>query len=412
MSVLGFERLDGGVTAPKGYKAAGVSAGIKQGGYKDIGLLVSEMPCKVAASFTSNKIKAAPVLFDMELLSKKTDISAIIVNSGNANCLTGEQGMSDAARMADLTQKAMELPSDSVLVASTGVIGEMLNMSRIEYGIEKLNRLIQRENNFIDFSNAIMTTDTRRKNFAVEFSLSDGTRASVGISAKGSGMIKPDLKTLHATMLVFISTDLAVSRELMTEALESSVDLSFNRMNVDNDTSTNDSVFLMSNGMAENAEITEKNEDYQIFLEALHHVCVEITKQLAKDGEGANKLVEVVVERAVTPSDAKRIVRAVSESYLVKTAIFGNNPNWGRLLTALGYSGAKFKEEKLRLAINGHVVFENGDINRSSEAAIMSEMANQEITILFDLGIGKHGYNGWTCDLSYDYVKINAHYYT
>ncbi len=404
---LGLKRLDGGVSAVQGFRVAGVSCGLKEGGYKDIGLLYSEKPCVTAAAYTQNDIKAHPVLLNMT--RAKNNISAIIVNSGCANCLVGTQGDLDAQEMADLTEERLGLRKGQALVASTGAIGQALNMQRVRYGIEKLCNAIPYENDNRNFATSIMTTDTRVKSIAYSRTIG-GKTVSLGITAKGSGMIKPDLKVLHATMLVFISTDVKISQEMLEEALEDANEYAYNRINVDNDTSTNDSVFLLSNGLAGNKEIKAKDEDFEAFKEMLTLASQEMSKMLVRDGEGANKLVFLTVKGAKTVADAQKACRAISDSYLVKTALFGNSPNWGRIMAALGYAHVKFNLEKIRLSFNDHVLYENQKVNTVELSNAVTEMIANEMDITLDLGAGNKEYYMWTCDLSYDYVKINAHY--
>jgi glutamate N-acetyltransferase/amino-acid N-acetyltransferase len=402
-----YEKEEGGLTFPQGFHAAGVSCGIKEGGYKDIGIVFSDTPCVVAAAFTQNKVKAAPVLLDMQRLKNK--ISAIIVNSGNANCLTGKKGEEDALTMATETEKKLNLKPGSVLVASTGVIGEYLNMDRILYGINRITRNINYDDNYLNFSHSIMTTDTRTKNVAYSFKLG-GKAVKIGLTAKGAGMIKPVLAVPHATMLVFITTDAKIAKPLLEKALEKAIEVSFNRISVDNDTSTNDSVFLLANELAGNAEIVEENDDYRTFCEVLTVGCTDMAKLLVKDGEGASKLIKITINNAMTAGDAEKAARAIADSYLVKTAMFGGSPNWGRIVSALGYSGAKFDVSKLKLYINDLVIYENNTVNRPNKSQATSEMIPNEIHITLDLNLGNKSYFMWTCDLTYDYVKINAHY--
>ncbi len=404
--------LEGGITEPHGFRATGISCGLKDGGYKDLGLILSETPCEIACAFTKNKVKAAPVSFDISRCGN--NISAIVVNSGNANCLTGKTGDENTDEMAGMVEKNLSLSEGSVMVASTGVIGKKLIMDRVLYGIEKACKLIHTENDYRNFSNAIMTTDKKMKNVAYEFEL-NGKKVRIGATAKGAGMIKPDMETispggLHATMLVFITTDVSISSKMLILALDEAVGLSFNRISVDNDTSTNDSVFLMSNGLAENVKIDSENELYMIFKQVLVKVCQNIAKMIVKDGEGASKLIHIEIKEALTANDAEKIARAVADSYLVKTAVFGQSPNWGRILAALGYSGAKFELSKIKLQINGLVIFENGDVNHANESKAGSEMLSPEIEIIINLGIGRKDYFMWTSDLTCDYVKINANY--
>lgn len=399
--------LEGGITEPLGFKATGVSCGLKDGGYKDIGLVFSKTPCTTASLFTKNRVKAAPVNLDISRCNNP--ISAIIVNSGNANCLTGRTGDENALSMASQVEKYLTLKEGSVLVASTGVIGRKLIMDRVNYGIEKICNLIKTENNYKNFSNAIMTTDKKMKNCAYEFELG-GRKVKIGGSAKGAGMIKPVLESPHATMLVFITTDASISGDMLRLALKEAADLSFNRISVDNDTSTNDSVFLMANGEAGNPPIEKDGDDYKIFSQALIKLCRYLAKMIVKDGEGSSKFIEISVINALTVSDAEKIARAVGDSFLVKTAIFGQNPNWGRILSALGYSDAKFELSQISLKINDLVIFEKGDVNRANESLASGELLSPEIRITLDIGIGKRGSFLWTCDLTCDYVNINANY--
>jgi glutamate N-acetyltransferase/amino-acid N-acetyltransferase len=399
--------LEGGVNSPKGFRATGVSCGLKEGGYKDIALLYSAVPCETVCAFTQNKVKAAPILVNLERVGNK--IQAIITNSGNANCVTGEEGLRNAQEMVELTEKHLDLATGSAMAASTGVIGRQLDMDKIRYGIQRICNAIKADNDVRSYATAIMTTDTKIKTLACEFSLGD-VPVRIGITAKGAGMIKPNLKIPHATMLVYITTDVAISREMLTLALDEAIGLSFNRISVDNDTSTNDSVFLLANGMAENVPITKEGEDFQLFKEALTKVCQEVAKMIVRDGEGATKLVKIDVKNALTSTDAEKIARSVADSYLVKTAIFGQNPNWGRILAAMGYSGAKFELERVVVSLNEHVLFANGEPQKSGIVQADVAMRENEITITIDLAIGHKDYFVWTCDLSHDYIKINAHY--
>ena len=400
--------LENGLIEPKGFRATGVSCGLKEGGFKDVGLVISETPCDAACSFTKNKIKAAPVMLDIARVDNK--ISAVVVNSGNANCLTGKIGDENALEMTRMIENGLSIPEGSAMVASTGVIGRKLMMDRVQYGLEKLCRSIRVENDVKNFAHAIMTTDKKMKNVAYEFEI-EGVPVRIGGSAKGAGMIKPDMASPpHATMLVFINTDAAISRELLRKALNDAVEVSFNRISVDNDTSTNDSVFLLANGMAGNNLIDKENESYEIFRQVLIKVCQTLGKMVVKDGEGATKLVHIVIKNALTDSDAVKIARAVADSYLVKTAIFGQSPNWGRILAAVGYSGAKFDVSRIKLSWNDLVIFENGDSIKANESKAVGEMASPEMQVTIDLGLGRKEYFLWTSDLTCDYVKINANY--
>ncbi len=404
---LQLKVLEGGIAEPAGFRATGISCGLKEGGYKDVGLILSKVPCETACVFTKNKIKAAPVLLDIS--RNNNPISAIIANSGNANCLTGKTGDENALAMSGLVERSLSLKEGSVMVASTGVIGRKLIMDRVIYGIEKVCNLIKTENDYKNFSNAIMTTDKKMKNCAYEFEI-NGRPIRIGGTAKGAGMIKPNLESPHATILVFITTDASITREMLNLALKEAVDLSFNRISVDNDTSTNDSVFLMANGQAGNEKISSDNDSLKIFKQVLIKVCQNLAKMIVKDGEGASKVINITVTNALTSTDAEKIARAVGDSYLVKTAIYGQSPNWGRILAALGYSGAKFNVSQIKLSINDLVIFEKGDVNKANESKATGEMLSPEINISLDIGIGKKEYFLWTCDLTCDYVKINASY--
>lgn len=409
MSEMTVRIIEGGVNTPKGFRTNGVACGLKEKETvtKDVGVILSEVPCVTSCTFTGNQVKAAPVHYDMA--RRDNAIQAVIVNSGNANCLTGQTGMDNAAEMARMTEEGLGLSRDSVLVCSTGVIGRKLNMDRVKYGVEKVCNLVKKESELKNFAHAIMTTDMKMKTVAYEFELS-GKTVTIGATAKGAGMIKPQMALPHATMLVFISTDAAISKPMLDKALGDAVEFSFNRISVDNDTSTNDTVIIMANGKAENPEITADNEDFKLFKRVLVEVCQTLGKLMVKDGEGATKCVHIVVKGAATSADAEKAARAVADSYLVKTAMFGQSPNFGRILAALGYSGAKFDLEKTTLFINDLAVFENGQVNRSAESLAPSEMIPNDIRLTLDLGVGKKEYFVWTSDLSYDYVKINAHY--
>ena len=282
-------------------------------------------------------------------------------------------------------------------------------MDRVNYGIEKICTLIKTESNYKNFSNAIMTTDKKMKNVAYEFEL-DGKTVRIGGTAKGAGMIKPVLEAPHATMLVFLTTDALISGDMLKRALNGAVDISFNRISVDNDTSTNDSVFLMANGVAENKLIESDGDNFKFFREALTKVCQSLAKMVVKDGEGASKFINITINNAATVSDAEKAARAIGDSFLVKTAIFGQNPNWGRILAALGYSDAKFDISRLTLNINDLVIYEKGDVNRANESLAAGELLSPEIRITLDLAAGKEEYFLWTSDLTCDYVKINANY--
>ncbi|MGC8765205.1 MAG: bifunctional glutamate N-acetyltransferase/amino-acid acetyltransferase ArgJ [Brevinematia bacterium] len=399
---------NGGICSVKGFRANGIASGLKELSFKDMGLIYSDTPCDVAALFTKNKVKAAHIFVDAERLNNK--ISAIIVNSGNANCLTGEIGIKNATEMAAAVEKNLGLQEGSVLVASTGVIGKFLNMDVVFYGIERLCRIIKTESDEKNFSHAIMTTDRKVKTAAVEFEV-DGVKVRIGGAVKGAGMIKPDMGEMpHATMLAFLVTDANIEKKALKEALIEATDLSFNRISVDNDTSTNDSVFILANGRAENTCITTNSKEYEVFKQNLINICQWLAKMIVKDGEGATKVVRINVKNALTEADAFKIARAIGESYLVKTAIFGQSPNWGRIIAAIGYSGGKFDLKKLKLYFNDLLIFSDGTVVTENESKAGNEMTSNEMAITVDIDLGRREYFMWTSDLTCDYVKINASY--
>ena len=336
--------IDGGVTAPKGFLASGIYCGIKQGSVKkDLALIYSEVPAKASGMFTKNKVKGAPIYICKDHLSNKK-AQAIIINSGNANTCTGDDGLSKAKKMTALQAKALNLKADDVLVASTGVIGVPLNIDAIKDGIPLLTEKLSKKGNQ-DAASAIMTTDTFMKELAAEFYIGD-TKVTLGTMAKGSGMIEPNM----GTMLSFITTDISISPQLLDEALKSTVTITYNRVSVDGDTSTNDSIFILANGQANNPTITEKDENYYTFVNVLKEINTIMAKNIAKDGEGATKLLECQVIGATNEKDAVLFGKSVINSSLVKTAMFGSDANWGRILCALGYANVDLKAvlEKLK----------------------------------------------------------------
>lgn len=408
-----MKTCDGGVTAALGFMAAGVHCDVKgvqdaegtQSTRRDLALIVSESPATAAAMFTKNQFKAAPVLFDQQQLAASQQIAAIVANSGNANACTGERGMQDCRRMAEKTAEAVSCEPVQVLVASTGVIGRFLPIDRICNGIEGAAASLAREHHSHAME-AIMTTDTRPKEYAVEVETSQGTYR-IGGMAKGSGMIKPNM----ATMLTFLTTDAGLSRAALDAALRQSVERSFHRISVDNDTSTNDTVVLLANGKA-GIPIETGTLEYDQFCEALATVCTELAKMLVRDGEGTTKLIEIRLQHAASPEDALTGARAIADSYLVKTAIFGNDPNWGRIICALGYSGIHQVPELVTVALNGLQILGKNFANTFDEAEARKALNTDEVVIDIDLGVGEHSTTFWTSDLSYEYVKINAEYTT
>ena len=402
--------IEGGVTAAKGFWAAGVEAAVKYQNRKDMALIYSETPCKVAGTFTTNVVKAAPVLWDKKIVEESPFAQAVVVNSGVANACTGKQGMDCCKAEAECAGRLLGIPADSVLVASTGVIGMQLPVDRITAGIEKLAAAkADTLEAGLDAAKAIMTTDTVHKQIAVEVEIG-GKTVTLGAMCKGSGMIHPNM----CTMLGFVTTDVNISKEMLQKAVSAAVVDSFNMISVDGDTSTNDTLLVLANGQAENAEITEEGTDYDSFCEALNYITVFLAKKMAGDGEGATCLFEAKVVGAANKEDARILAKSVVCSSLSKAAIFGHDANFGRFLCALGYSGAQFDPENVDLYFesqSGKIhIFGNGSAYDYSEEEATKILSDPEVTVLADMHMGDAEATAWGCDLSYDYVKINADY--
>ena len=399
---------NGGITSPKGFLASGIHCGLKKNSLKmDLALIYSEVPATAAGVYTKNKVKGAPIYITKEHLSNKK-AQAIIINSGNANTCNGEDGLSKAKKMTQVQAKLLNLKTDNVLVASTGVIGVPLNIDAIKNGIPILTEKLSK-NGSDDAASAIMTTDTFKKQFGATFTL-NGKTITIGAMAKGSGMIEPNM----GTMLSFITTDLNISGELLSEALKESVSISYNRVSVDGDTSTNDMVLIMANALALNEKIESKNEDYYTFLKVLNELNIIIAKNIAKDGEGASKLIECNVNSAKTVKDADALSKSVINSSLVKTAMFGSDANWGRVLCALGYSKINFDPSKVDIYFKsaaGEIqVCSQGGSLEFDETKAKEILLKPEINIIVNMNSGEASSIAWGCDLSYDYVKINGDY--
>ena len=402
--------IDGGVTAAKGFEAAGAEAAIKYQNRKDMAMVYSKVPCKAAGTFTTNVVKAAPVLWDRDIVTNSEYAQAVVVNAGIANACTGKQGLDYCRREAEVTGRLLGIPAEAVLVGSTGVIGMQLPMDRIEAGIAKL---VEAKSDTLEAGHtaacSIMTTDTISKEIAVSFEL-DGKEITVGGMSKGSGMIHPNM----CTMLAYITTDMAISKELLQEALSTSVVDTFNMITVDGDTSTNDTCLVMANGMAGNTEVTKKGEAYDRFFEALNYVCTYLAKKMAGDGEGATKLFEAKVVNARSKEDARTLSRAIVGSNLSKAAIYGCDANFGRFLCAMGYSGAQFDQNDVELFFeseNGRLqVFDHGTPIVFDEEKALQIMKADAVTVYVDMHEGEAEATAWGCDLTYDYVKINADY--
>ena len=405
-----MQYIDGGVTAATGFRAASTAAGIKYKGRKDMALIYSEKPCKAAGTFTTNIVKAAPVKWDQQVVKESAFAQAIVVNAGIANACTGAEGYGYCRETAQAAAKALAVPEDAVLVASTGVIGMQLPMEKLREGIAAMAPCLgSSREDAAEAARAIMTTDTKPKEVAVQLEIG-GKTVTVGGMCKGSGMIHPNM----CTMLAFITTDLAISRGLLQEALSQDIKDTYNMISVDGDTSTNDTVLLLANGMAGNPEITEKNADYDAFCQALNAVDKVLAKKMAGDGEGCTALFEVKVIGAESKEQAVVLSKSVITSNLTKAAIFGHDANWGRILCAMGYSGAWFDPDKVALFFESQAgkvpLIQDGVALDYSEEEAARILSQPEVTVVIDVKMGDATATAWGCDLTFDYVKINADY--
>lgn len=394
-----------GVTFAKGFTAAGVKAGIKKSGNLDVAVIYTKTQAVVAGTFTQNKVAAAPVYVSKEVVATGT-AHAIVANAGCANACTGQQGLDDAHKMAQIAADELGVNADDVIVGSTGVIGVNLPMDKLEAGIKDAVANLSADGSD-NAGRAIITTDTHSKSVTCEFELS-GKTVRMGAIAKGSGMIRPNM----ATMLCYITTDIAIDQALLQKAVSGCVEKSFNMISVDGDMSTNDMVIVLANGEANNEKITEENADYQIFFDKLMILCTELAKQIAADGEGASKFLTINVKGAKSFADAKTVGMAIANSPLVKTAFFGEDPNWGRVICAVGYSGADMVPEKTVVKFGGITIFANGTGVTYDEKALAHVMKQKDIVIDIELNMGQEDATVWSCDLSYEYVKINGEYHT
>ena len=407
---MGIKIITGGVTAARGFKAASTAAGIKYKDRQDMAMIYSQEPCRSAGTFTTNIVKAAPVKWDKNQVTSGAPARAVVINAGIANACTGEEGMGYCGQTAEAAALALGISAESVLVASTGVIGMQLPMDRITAGVKAMAPLLDGSlESGTGASRAIMTTDTKNKEVAVRFELG-ATTVTMGGMCKGSGMIHPNM----CTMLSFVTTDAAISKELLQEALSQDIQDTYNMISVDGDTSTNDTVLLLANGLAGNKEITEKNEDYHTFCRALKIVNETLAKKMAGDGEGCTALFEVKVVGAETKEQAKILAKSVICSSLTKAAIFGHDANWGRILCAMGYSGAQFDPEKVDLyfesAAGKMQIIKDGVAVDYSEEQATRILSEPEVTAVADIKMGDAKAAAWGCDLTFDYVKINADY--
>lgn len=407
-----MKKISGGVTAPLGFAAMGLRVGIKEGNpdKKDMAMIYSSAPCVAAGTFTTNQVKAAPVKWDQNVIYNSPFVHAVVCNSGIANACTGQKGMQYCEDMAQATAEALHIKKEQVLVASTGVIGAQLPMDKIVNGIGMLApTLDETQEGGHMAAQAIMTTDTIPKEIAYEFEIG-GKTCRIGGMCKGSGMIHPNM----CTMLGFIMTDVNISKDLIYQALSSDIQDTFNMVSVDGDTSTNDTVLLLANGLAGNEMITEKNEDYYKFVEALHKVNVFLSKKIAGDGEGATALFEVKIINAESKEQAVVLAKSIVTSSLTKAAIYGHDANWGRILCAMGYSSAKFNPDTVDIYFESKAgklkIVENGMATDYSEEEATKILSENEVTAIADVKMGDFEATAWGCDLTHEYVSINADY--
>lgn len=402
--------INGGVTAAKGFEAAAAKAQIKYKDRTDMALIYSETPCVAAGTFTTNVVKAAPVKWDQEIVKKSPKVHAVVVNSGIANACTGAEGYGYCEQTAQAVERLLRVPVSSVLVASTGVIGMQLPMDRIRDGVALLaNAKADTEEAGLEAAKAIMTTDTKPKYAAAQVEIG-GKTVTVGGMCKGSGMIHPNM----CTMLGFVTTDAVITKEMLQKALSEDIRDTYNMVSVDGDTSTNDTVLLLANGMAGNPVIDRENEDYAAFREALNYVNTELAKKIAGDGEGATCLFEVKVVGAESKEQAVTLGKSVITSSLTKAAIYGHDANWGRILCAMGYSGAQFDPDRVDLYFESAAgklkIIENGVSTGYSEELATKILSEEHVTAIADLKLGEASATAWGCDLTHEYVNINADY--
>lgn len=402
--------ITGGVTAAKGFEAAAAEAQIKYKDRKDMALIYSQVPCVAAGTFTTNVVKAAPVRWDQEIVKKSANVHAVIINSGIANACTGEEGYGYCEQTAQAAERLLRIPESSVLVASTGVIGMQLPMDRIRDGVALLAEgKADTEEAGLEAAKAIMTTDTKPKYAAAQVEIG-GKTVTVGGMCKGSGMIHPNM----CTMLGFVTTDAAITKEMLQKALSDDIKDTYNMVSVDGDTSTNDTVLLLANGMAGNPVIDRENEDYAVFKEALNYVNTELAKKIAGDGEGATCLFEVKVIGAESKEQAVTLSKSVITSSLTKAAIYGHDANWGRILCAMGYSGASFDPDRVDLYFESAAgklkIIENGVSTGYSEGMATKILSEEYVTATADIKMGEASATAWGCDLTHEYVNINADY--
>lgn len=399
------------LTQVPGFRAVGVACGLKDSGKPDLALVLADRPCTAAAVFTTNSFKAAPVLYDMALMERAAkSLRGVVINAGNANAVTGEQGLRDTERMARLTESACNLPADTIFVMSTGVIGEQMPMAKVEAGIRQASDAVYNEIGELGYgaAQAILTTDLVPKEAFEQITIG-GQSVRLGGMAKGSGMIHPNM----ATMLAVITTDAVIEATLLKEALKQAVARTFHRLTIDGDTSTNDTVLVLASGQADHTPIEPRSPEFEVFVTALTRLCQRLAKAIARDGEGATKLIEIIVRRAASETEAETAAKTIATSPLVKTAIFGNDPNWGRVLGALGRSGVLLYPRRVSLWLGDFQLLHNGEPQTFDGATASNWLAQtDEVKLVVDLDVGQAEAAVWTCDYSYKYIEINAEYHT
>lgn len=406
-----MKTIASGITAAKGFHAAGLRAGIKAGKTnKDMAIIFSEEPAVCAGTYTKNIVKAAPVLWDQKITGQEGTARAIVINSGIANACTGQEGYENCEKTAEKTAELLHIDKKEVLVCSTGVIGAQLDMEIVEKGIRMLvPAMADTEQAALDAAEAILTTDTHKKEIAVQCEI-QGKKVTVGGMCKGSGMIHPNM----GTMLAFVTSDVAIAQPLLQRILREEIADTFNMISVDGDTSTNDTCLILCNGMAENEQLTENSADLPVFRETLHEVLTYLAKQIAGDGEGCTRLFEVVCRGAATKEEAKKISKAVVCSNLTKAAVFGKDANWGRILCAMGYSGASFDPEAVDIVLESDkgtlAIVKDGVAANYSEETATEILSGNPVRALLDVHAGTEEATAWGCDLTYEYVRINADY--
>ena len=413
-----MKKINGGVAAPLGFRASGLYCGIKKSKRKDLALIVSERLCDAAGTFTTNKVQASCVVVNKDHL-RDGKAQAIIANSGNANCMTGESGFENTRAMALAVARELGFYKKNVIVGSTGVIGKPLPIKKILSAVPQLVKDLDRKGS-ADAANAILTTDRMPKEIAMEF-LVGRRKVRVGAIAKGAGMIHPDMELhapkpasagRHATMLCYVTTDAVITPAALRDALDRAAQKTFNTITIDGDMSTNDMVVILANGMAQNKKIVEKTKEFRLFTRVLEAMFLSLAKQMIRDAEGATKFVEIFVKNASSREDARAVAKSVARSSLVKCALFGEDPNWGRIAAAAGYSGAHVDPWKMQISLGKEIVLRNGGRVKKKAAILNRVFAQKNVKITVDLGLGKFGATAYTCDFSTSYVRINSAYRT